>query len=223
MSDMNRRAALKVLGVLPLAGVVEAQAPAQPPRTPHATPNQPAGQTAPPAASAPKRKFFTAREWRTVGVLADDVIPRDDRSGSATEAGVPAYMDHHMSVQETSDESRVAMRGGLRWLDTETRRRFNVAYHQASEAQRHQILDDIAGPAAQAPPALRPGAAFFNNFRNMVASGFFSSAIGWKDLQYQGNVFNPNWQGCPKPALDKLGVSYDLMTTRVAPQGTPTR
>ena len=71
--------------------------------------------------------------------------------------------------------------------------------------------------------ALRPGVAFFARFRDMVASGFFSSAIGWKDLQYQGNVFNPNWQGCPKPALDKLGVSYDLMTTRVAPQGTPTR
>ena len=52
----------------------------------------------------------------------------------------------------------------------------------------------------------------------MVASGFFSSAIGWKDLQYQGNVFNPTWQGCPQAALDKLKVSYDLMTTRVAPQ-----
>lgn len=224
MSDqMNRRAALKVLSVLPLAGVVDAQQPAQPPRTPHATPNQPAGPTATPAASAPKRKFFTAREWRTVGVLADDVLPRDDRSGSATDAGVPAYMDHHMSVQETSDDARVAMRGGLRWMDTETRRRFGVAYHQATETQRHAILDDIAGPAAQVAPALRPGAAFFNTFRNMVASGFFSSAIGWKDLQYQGNVFNPSWQGCPKPALDKLGVSYDLMTTRVAPQGTPTR
>ena len=52
----------------------------------------------------------------------------------------------------------------------------------------------------------------------MTASGFFSSAIGWKDLQYKGNVFNPGYDGCPPAALDKLGVSYDLMQTRVSPQ-----
>jgi hypothetical protein len=224
MSAMNRRAALKVLGVLPLAGagIADAQPP-QAPRQPHATPNQPAAAAAPPANAAPKRQFFTAREWRTVGVLADDVIPRDDRSGSATDAGVPAYMDFHMSVPETSDDARTQMRGGLRWMDTEARRRFGVAYHQATEAQRHALLDDIAGPAAQVKPELRAGAAFFATFRNMVASGFFSSATGWKDLQYLGNVFNPNWQGCPQAALDKLGVGYDLMSTRIAPQGDPSR
>ncbi len=228
MTDsINRRAALKVLGVLPLAGalgVAEAQPPGTPqtPRQPHTTPNQPAQPTGMPASSAPKRKFFTAREARTVAVLSDDIIPRDERSGSATDAGVPAYLDYHMSVPETSDETRTQMRGGLRWLDTESRRRFNVAYDRATEAQRHQLLDAIAGPTApgaatQVPAALRPGAAFFATFRNMVASGFFSSAIGWKDLQYQGNVFNPKWDGCPQPALDKLRVSYDLMTTRIKP------
>ena len=68
-----------------------------------------------------------------------------------------------------------------------------------------------------------PGVAFFARFRDMVASGFFSSAIGWKDLQYQGNVFNPKWDGCPQPALDKLKVSYDVMATRVAPQGVSSK
>ena len=218
---VSRRSALKVLGVLPLAGLAEVQPPQQP-RQPHTTPNQPAQPAGTPASSAPKRQFFTAREFRLVGVLADDVLPRDDRSGSATDAGVPAYMDFHLSVAETSDDTRVQMRGGLRWIDTESRRRFGVAYDRATETQRHGILDDISGPAvtapnAQVPPALRPGAAFFSNFRNMVASGFFSSAIGWKDLQYQGNVFNPKWDGCPQPALDKLKVSYDVMTTRVKP------
>jgi gluconate 2-dehydrogenase gamma chain len=228
MTDqINRRAALKVLGVLPLAGVVDVQPPAQP-RQPHTTPNQPAQPSGMPASSAPKRQFLTAREFRTVGVLADDIIPRDGRSGSATDAGVPAYIDFHMSVPETSDDARVQLRGGLRWLDTESRKRFGVAYDRAAEAQRHQILDDISGPAvaapnAQVPPALRPGVAFFARFRDMVASGFYSSAIGWKDLQYQGNVFNPKWDGCPQPALDKLKVSYDVMATRVAPQGVSSR
>ena len=224
---VTRRRVLQVLGMVPLAGalgVADAQPPGAPqtPRQPHTTPNQPAAPTGMPASSAPKRKFFTAREARTVAVLSNDIIPRDDRSGSATDAGVPDYLDYHMSVPETSDETRVQMRGGLRWLDTESRKRFTVPYDRATEAQRHQILDEISGPTApgaptQVPAALRPGAAFFANFRNMVASGFFSSAIGWKDLQYQGNVFNPKWDGCPQPALDKLKVSYDVMTTRVKP------
>jgi hypothetical protein len=218
-SPVTRRAALKVLGVLPLAGVAEAQAPAQPPqapRQPHATPNQPAGQAAQPPSKAPQRKFFTAREWRTVGVLADDIIPRDARSGGATDAGVPAFIDYHLTVPEAGEDSRVQMRGGLRWLDTESRRRFGKAYHQGAAAERHAILDDLSAP--QPKPEHRAGAAFFSRFRDMVASGFFSSAIGWKDLQYQGNVFNPVWNGCPQPALDKLRVSYDAMSTRVAPQ-----
>jgi hypothetical protein len=149
-------------------------------------------------------------------VLSDDIIPRDERSGSATEAGVPAYIDFHMSVAETSDDARTAMRGGLRWLDNESRRRFGVTYDRAKVAERHAILDDIV-PGPQVKPEMRAGAAFFNTFRNMVASGFFSSAMGWKDLRYQGNVFNPKWDGCPAPALAKLGVSYDVMNTRVKP------
>jgi gluconate 2-dehydrogenase gamma chain len=224
---VTRRAALKVLGVIPVAGafgVADAQqtqpgAPQQPVQ-PHTTPMPPATATPQPPANAAKRKFFTARELRTAGRLADDIIPRDDRSGSATEAGVLDYIDFHMSVRETTDDARTQMRGGLRWIDTESRKRFGVGYHQAKEAQRHEILDDIAGPASQVKPELRHGAAFFASFRNQVGAGFFSSAMGWKDLRYQGNVFNPQWNGCPQPALDKLRVSYDVMASRVPSQVT---
>jgi len=205
---VSRRRVLQVLGVAPIAAAVAGAQ--QAPRTPHTTPNQPAGATSAPARAPQQRRFFTVREWRTVSVLADDVIPRDERSGSATDAGVPAYIDFHMSVPETSDDARVAMRGGLRWLDTESRKRFGVPYASAREAQRHQILDDIAYPS-RAKPEFSNGVAFFSNFRNMCASGFFSSAIGHKDLQYMGNTFVPEWNGCPDAALKKLGVSYDLM------------
>jgi gluconate 2-dehydrogenase gamma chain len=67
-------------------------------------------------------------------------------------------------------------------------------------------------------PELRHGATFFSRFRDMTAAGFFSSPTGWKDLRYLGNVFNPNWNGCPEPAMQKLGVSHALMDTRVASQ-----
>lgn len=215
---MSRRRALTVLGALPLAMTMASpQQQGQAPRQPHATPNQPAGNAERPPASAPKRRFFTAREMRLVSVLSDDVIPRDARSGSATDAGVPAFIDFHMSVPETSEETRVAMRGGLRWLDRESRARHGKGYAAASVAQRHAILDDIAFPA-KVKPEFRHGAAFFTRFRDMVGAGFFSSRMGWKDVEYIGNVFNPDWKGCPQPALDKLGVTPALMETRVKPE-----
>ena len=223
-TPLSRRAALKVLGTVPVAGALIGTAafaqqgtPTQQPKQTHEAPTQPAEGTGknPPKNQA-KYKFFTAAEWRTVGVLADDIIPRDGRSGSATDAGVPAFIDFHMSVPETDESTRVAMRGGLAWLNTEARTRFKKNYASLTENQRHQILDDIAWPD-KVKPEFSQGTAFFSRFRDAVASGFFSSAMGWKDLKYQGNVFNPNWQGCPPEAMSKLGVSFALMDTRIPP------
>ncbi|MFN2563499.1 MAG: gluconate 2-dehydrogenase subunit 3 family protein [Gemmatimonadaceae bacterium] len=202
---------MTVLGAAPLAGVgafLQQQQQQQQTRQTHEQPNQPARDTKQPPPAPPRQAFFTRREMRTVRVLADDVIPRDERSGSATDAKVPEFMDYNLSVEETPREARVAWRGGLRWLDTESRRRFGVPYASASAAQRHQILDDIAW-ADRARPEMRHGAAFFARFRDMAAAGFFSSNIGFRDLQYMGNTFVPQWNGCPEPALKKLGVSYD--------------
>jgi hypothetical protein len=52
------------------------------------------------------------------------------------------------------------------------------------------------------------GVAFFSMFRNLTASGFWSSRMGVADLQYIGNAVVHEWQGCPPAALAKLGVSY---------------
>ena len=222
---VSRRAALKVIGTVPIAGAMlsgsafaqGAAGAAQQPKQTHEAPFPPEeGQGTPPK-SAPKRAFFTVAEWRTVSVLADDIIPRDGRSGSATDAGVPAFIDYHLSVPESSEESRVAIRGGLAWLNTESRKRFRRNYASLSQAQRHQILDDIAWPR-RAKPEFSHGVSFFTRMRDLVGMGFFSSSAGWKDLQYQGNVFNPEWKGCPEAAMQKLGVSHALMDTRVKVQ-----
>jgi len=227
-TPVSRRAALKVLGAVPVAGALigggafaqqgtpQQQSPQLPKQT-HETASPPAEGTGKnPPKNEPKRNFFTAAELRTVSVLADDIIPRDARSGSATDAGVPAYIDYQMSVRETEDDTRVAMRGGLAWLNTESRSRFKKNYASLSADQRHQILDDIAWPD-RAKPQFSHGTAFFSRFRDLVGAGFFSSAMGWKDLRYEGNVFNPNWQGCPEAAMKKLGVSHALMDTRIKP------
>ncbi|HEX7051849.1 MAG TPA: gluconate 2-dehydrogenase subunit 3 family protein [Longimicrobiales bacterium] len=148
--------------------------------------------------------FFTPHEWQTVRLLADLIIPRDERSGSATDAGVPEFMDFMMMDRP---RLQTRMRGGLRWLDNECRRRFGQAFVDATPEQQTAILDDIAWPD-RAPAALSQGVAFFNFFRDMTASGFFSSKMGVEDLQYTGNTVVPEWTGCPEPALRKLGVRY---------------
>jgi gluconate 2-dehydrogenase gamma chain len=162
-------------------------------------------------------KFFTAREWRTVRLLADYVIPRDDRSGSATDAKAPEFVDFMMLDETTGDGGRLAMRGGLAWLDTESRHRFGTSFTGATDAQRRLVLDDIAWPKKSAP-AMSTGVAFFTRFRDAIASAFYSSAMGWKDLQYIGNTFNPNWNGCPEAATTKLGVSYAEYDAALAAQ-----
>jgi gluconate 2-dehydrogenase gamma chain len=158
-------------------------------------------------------KFFTRREWQLVRMLVDYVIPRDARSGSATDAKVPEYMDFLLADKDASVTNQTAMRGGLAWIDSEARERFGKTFVTATDAQRRQILDDVAFPR-RAKPEHSHGVAFFNRFRDMTAAGFFSSAMGWKDLQYIGNAFH-HWDGCPPAALNKLGVTYDLMNTRV--------
>jgi gluconate 2-dehydrogenase gamma chain len=204
--DVSRRDALIILGAVPITAALGGQQTKQAPVHPVAAAAQVAGP-----------KFFNQHEWKTVHVLADYIIPKDEHSGSATDAKVPEYIDYLLAEKDANVNTQIAIRGGLAWLDTESRKRFEKTFIDASDAQRKQILDDIAYPA-KAKPEMSYGVTFFNRFRDMTASGFFSSAIGWQDLQYQGNVFNPGYDGCPPAALQKLGVSYDLMQTRVKPQ-----
>jgi hypothetical protein len=123
-------------------------------------------------------------------------------------------MDWLMADKEASESSRVAMRGGLGWLDIESSERFGRIFVSATDAQRRNILDDIAWPK-KARPEMVHGVTFFNRFRDLTASGFFSSEMGFKDVRFVGNVFNPDWKGCPPEAMSKLGVSHDLMNTRI--------
>jgi gluconate 2-dehydrogenase gamma chain len=149
-------------------------------------------------------KFFTPAEFRTARILADMIIPRDDRSGNASDAGVPEFMDFTMIDRPNGQKW---MRPGLAWMDAQSNSRFGKPFADATESQRAAILNDIAWPA-RASAAMADGVGFFNRFRDLTASGFWSSQVGVKDLKYIGNTFAPNWNGCPPAALEKLGVTY---------------
>ncbi len=207
MSRISRRTMVKWLAAAPAIGAIEWSSA----QTARAAEHLRALEE--PGAAPYSPRFFSRNEWATVVVLVDYVIPRDERSGSATDAKVPEFMDWILADSNTKDETRTAMRGGLAWLDLACEDRFGKTFTACSDAQRRQLLDDIAWPK-KAKPEYRQGAAFFSRFRDMTASGFFSTEMGWKDVQYLGNVAVAQWNGCPPAALEKLGVNDAMMDAR---------
>jgi len=149
-----------------------------------------------------KPTFFNKHEWATVTMLVDIIIPKDERSGSATDAGVPEFMDFMINEQPSR---QTAMRGGLAWLDYECQKYYDKMFVDCSEEERTRVLDDIAWPQ-KATPEMSQGVAFFNSFRDLTATGFWTTKMGMQDLQYMGNTFVPVWKGCPDAALERLGV-----------------
>lgn len=195
MSDVTRRQLLQMLGAAPVAGAFAWS-------VDEALGAQRKAQAARKTAIAFKPKFFTDHEYRTVQALVDQIIPRDERSGSATDAGVPQFMDF-MMIDRPVDQ--VPMRGGLALIDVLCQQRFDRMFADCDEAQRRAVLDDLAWPA-RAKPELLHGVAFFNSFRDLTATGFWSSKMGVEDLRYQGNTFVAEWRGCPSEVLVKLGL-----------------
>lgn len=199
MNKISRRSALELLGAAPAAAAL-VWTPAEA-RQAHEHADAARAQAAKQAAPF-KPKFFTAHEYATVSVLVDLIIPRDERSGSATDAGVPAFMDFMMIDQP---RRQIAMRGGLALIDRLATDRFSRRFVSCTDRELRLLLDEIAY-TSNPDPGLTHAIAFFSSFRDLTASGFWSTRMGVADLQYQGNVFVSEWNGCPEAALRKLGV-----------------
>ncbi len=149
-------------------------------------------------------KFYTTDEFRLVRVLGDLIIPRDERSGSASDAAVPEFLDFLMTAYP---EMQKPMRDGLAWMNAASRVRSGKAFVSCTAVEQAQLLDEIAYPKRAAESA-RDGVTFFSRFRDLTASGFWSSRIGVRDLEYMGNRPQAAWNGCPPAALGRLGVRY---------------
>lgn len=205
---MNRRESLKVLGLTTISTAVllEACKPGD---------DKKLAETAEAAGSEAGReeweverdkklkseKFFSAHEMATIGLLADIIIPKDDKSGSATDAKVPEFIEF---IVKDMPEHQTPMRGGLRWLDLQCLNRYEKPFKDTSYAQKIEMIDQIAYPK-KAKPGMEQGVAFFNLMRNLTASGFFTSEIGVKDIGYVGNVPN-KWEGVPADVLKQYGM-----------------
>ena len=205
---MNRRESLRAIGIgaLSAATVLEGCA---------TTPDKPAGAATAPTIDPTGRQdfeiardkslyahpYFDAHEKATIAVLADIILPRDEKSGSATDAGVPDFIEF---IVKDEPQHALPMRGGLRWLDMGCLDRFDKDFVSCSPQQQTAVVTDIAYPAL-AKPEMLPGVTFFNKMRDLTAIGFFTSKMGIEDLGYKGN--RPGkWEGVPKEVLKKYGL-----------------
>ena len=150
-------------------------------------------------------RYFTDHEIATIAVLADIIIPKDDISGSASEAKVPEFIDF---IVRDMPEHQTPMRGGLRWLDLQCLKSYEKSFKDCSQQQQIEMVDLIAYPErAKSKPELQPGVSFFNLMRNLTATGFYTSEIGIKDIGYMGNQPN-QWNGVPDDVLKQYGLAY---------------
>jgi gluconate 2-dehydrogenase gamma chain len=140
-------------------------------------------------------KYFSAHPYETLKSLCDTIIPKDEHSGGAVEAGAPEFIDLLTSENE---RYQIALGGGLMWLDNFCTDRYGKTYLECTPEQRTATLDLIAYRRnANKDASLSQGVAFFAFLRRLTCDGFYSSKIGIADLQYMGNTSVREFPGCP--------------------------
>ncbi len=147
--------------------------------------------------------FFSPEEMATITILGDIIIPRDEVSGSASDAKVPDFIEF---IVKDMPEHQTPMRGGLRWLDVQCLNRYGKPFKDCSQKQKMEMVDLIAWPN-KAKPENSQGVAFFTLIRNLVGTGFYTSEMGVKDIGYIGNVPN-QWNGVPDDVLKQYHMAY---------------
>lgn len=147
--------------------------------------------------------FFTPAEEKLVTCLANLILPPNEQ-GTIEEAGVVPFIGFMMVDYP---DFQLPMRGGLMALNAKANKNFGLDFVRAEEAQQKSILDQMAFPiegVEEQPQEVQ----FFSLLRNLVLTGYFTSEVGIKELDYRGNM--PNiWDGVPQDVLDEMGLSYD--------------
>ena len=146
--------------------------------------------------------FFNEHERLTIIALADIIIPKDEISGSASDAKVIDFIDF---IVKDIPENQLPLRGGLKWLDMQCLNRYEHSFLGSSAGQQLEIVKEIAYPA-KAKPEMQQGVVFFTRLRSLVGTGFYTSEIGIKDLGYVGNVPG-RWEGVPADVLKQYNLT----------------
>ena len=140
-------------------------------------------------------KALSAKEFATLERLTDLIIPADDKPG-AIQAGVAPWIDTLLNVNA---ELKAKYTTGLAWLDTTSAANGAKDFASARPAQQAALLDVIAF-RRNSTPENAAAVDFFVLARRMTCDGFYTSAIGMRDV-YMGSLPQASFV-VPQAAVD---------------------
>jgi hypothetical protein len=121
--------------------------------------------------------FFSASEYALIERLADVIIPSDGTPG-AREAGVAEFIDF-MVGSDPSVQQR--FRIGLGWLDRHAERLHGNSFLHLNLDQQAALLEPLAYKTKHRADE-EDGREFFGLMREFVVMGFYTSEVGFKEL-----------------------------------------
>src|SRR6266513_2991919 len=189
--SISRRDVLRTLGMGAMAGSVLRVIPMQAAEYAH---NMVQAEKAS-AAGGYTPKFFSPHQYKILQALCETIIPAEDGTGGAIEAGAPEFID---LLTSENPEYQLKLGGGLFWLDGFCTDRHANIFVECTPEQKKGVLDLIAfRKNAKQDAALSQGVAFFSFLRRLTCDGFYTSKIGIADLGYIGNTSVREFPGCP--------------------------
>jgi gluconate 2-dehydrogenase gamma chain len=137
-------------------------------------------------------QFFTAAEYAMVERLTDVIIPSDSTPG-ATEAGVAEFIDFMLA---SGTDVQYAFRTGLTWLNAYSEQVSGKKFGELTPEQQTSLLEPLAYKN-KTKPGVEAGRRFFRMVREFTVMGFYSSEIGFKELDNPALKFYSESPACP--------------------------
>jgi gluconate 2-dehydrogenase gamma chain len=139
--------------------------------------------------------FFTPAQHRTVDVLAEQIIPADDRSPGAHDAGVADYLDYVLSRSPAGAQQ--VWTDGLAALDQASRAQAGRPFASATPAQQVAVLTEAAKNEFSPSTPLEH---FFTEAKAQTIFAYYTTDIGiHQELRYKGNQYLAEFVGCDHP------------------------
>lgn len=138
--------------------------------------------------------FFSPSEYAAVERLTELIIPSDTTPG-AKEAGVAEFVDF-MVAHDT--EQQYPMRLGIGWLNAHCERLFGKAFLALAEAQQVAVLEPLAYKAKYREGE-EDGRKFFAAIKDLTVTGFYTTEIGYKEIDNPALRFYSHSPACPHP------------------------
>jgi len=143
-------------------------------------------------AEARRLIFFDPEARRLVDALAEAIIPSDDHSPGARQAGVTYYIDLVAGNSAAAEQEQ--WRTEMAAFEAAAKSEMGKAFLDATPAEQAGFLNRLANGGAEPET---PAGQFFARMKRMTIFGYYTSEIGLlKELGYKGNQALPEFPGC---------------------------